>query len=136
MLFSSDILLIYSTAEEGLRQSFSECLSFKDLEMISPHFKLPVGKVLLVVGNKIDCREKAEITKSVGESMTSWRRWLEESISMVTAGFAKARGEVKEACCLFLALVQLGHKLQYWQDIWDGTKQNYNEVRGRKKCRM
>lgn len=63
----SDIVLIYSVTEKY--KSFSECLSLKDGEMMSTHFKVPVGKVLAVGGNEIHCRKKAEITKSVGKKV-------------------------------------------------------------------
>lgn len=56
------------------------------------------------------------------QSVTRQRLWLEESISMVTAGFAKGRREVKEACRLFLLPIQPVQKWQYWQDFSEQTR--------------
>lgn len=126
--FFSEIWFIYTKTEEVLRQSLFLWMSI--VQGCSRWSQLALSfQVLGAVVTEVEIQpwKKAEITKSVWKSMTRWRLWLEESISMVTAVFAKGRGEVKEACCFFLALIQLDHKLQYWQDFSGRTKQNINE---------
>lgn len=60
------------------------------------------------------------------QSVTRQRLWLEENISMVTAGFARDRREVKEACRFFLLPIQLDHNITVLTGLCR-TKQNVNE---------
>lgn len=125
--FTHSINLYQDRGDQVSRQSLSR--SWRNLNKWSQFtFKLSVDKLSSRSFVETELRQKAEISKSVEKSMTRWRLWLEESISMVTAGFAKGIDEVKEARCFFLALIQLNHKLQHWQDCTSRTKQNIKTV--------